>query len=790
MTNGMGSRAARGRVAFGVTLLATTMLAGVPVAFAAEAAGASAGPVVEELVVTAQKREENLQDVPVAITAFSTKKLEQLHVSSFDDYVKFLPSVAVQSSAPGFSNVYMRGVASGGDGNHSGSLPSVGTYLDEQPITTIGGALDLHLYDIARVEALAGPQGTLYGASSQAGTLRIITNPPEIGVFKGSYDLKVNNVAHGGTGYSAEGMVNIPVNDKVAVRLVAWDVHDAGYIDNVQGTRTYPVSGVTLNNKAIAKNNYNDDDVYGARVALKVDLNENWTLLPTLIAQDTKSNGVFGYDRDLGQLKVTHFLPEGAHDRWYQAALTVQGKIGDFNLTYSGGYMDRKETTHSDYTDYSFFYDTLFGSGAYITDAAGNVIDPSQRITGKDHFTKVSNEIRLASPQDQRLRYVVGAFQQRQTHFIEQNYQITNLDPAISVPNFPGTLWLTEQSRIDRDYAAFGEAYFDITKQLTLTLGVRAFKADNSLEGFYGFGRGFSGKTGEAACFVTGGVGNAPCTNLNKRVKETGETYKVNLTYRLDDDKMVYATYSQGFRPGGINRRSTLAPYQSDYVYNYEAGWKTQWAGNSVRWNGAIYYEDWKDFQFSFLGPNAFTEILNAGQARIQGVETELSWATPVQGLTVSGSAAYTDAKLTADYCGTVDAAGKPNKTCAAPQAPSGTALPVTPKIKANTTARYEFPWGDYNGHLQGSAIYQSSSWGDLRIIERNVLGKQKEFTTVDLSAGVEKNNWSVELSLLNAFDEIGDVLRTTECPAQVCSKVYSRPAHPRTIQIGFGQKF
>ncbi|WP_304189811.1 TonB-dependent receptor [Phenylobacterium aquaticum] len=780
-------RQTRVRVAFGAALFATSMLAGVPAALAADT---TAGPTVEEIVVTAQKKEENLQDVPVAVTAFSTKKLEQLHVENFNDYVKFLPSVAAQSAAPGGATVFMRGIASGANANHSGSLPSVGTYLDEQPITTIGGALDLHVYDIARVEALAGPQGTLYGASSQAGTLRIITNQPELGVLKGSYDLKVNSVDHGGTGYVAEGMVNIPVNDQIAIRMVAWDEHDAGYIDNVPGTMTYPTSGVTINNKKIAKNNYNDVDTYGARIALRLDLNDTWTIRPTFMTQDTKSNGVFGYDPSVGDLKVTHFLPEDGHDRWYQAAMTVQGKISDFDLVYSGGYMDRRIDSHSDYTDYSFFYDTLFGSGAYITDSHGNVIDPTQRITGRDHFTRVSNEIRLSSPQDQRLRFVVGGFQQRQTHFIEQNYQITGIDPAISVTGWRDTLWLTEQLRIDRDYAAFGELYFDITPKLTLTAGVRAFKSDNSLRGFYGFSSGFSSKTGEAACFAPNSVGHGPCTNLDKRVKETGETYKANLNYKIDDGKMVYVTYSQGFRPGGINRRSTLAPYSSDYVYNYEAGWKTQWADNSLRWNGAVYYEDWKDFQYSFLGPNAFTEILNAGQAQVKGVETELSWATPVQGLTVNTAASYTDAKLTEPYCGTVDAAGKPNKTCATPQAPSGTRLPVTPKVKANATARYEFPWGDFTAHVQGSAVYQSSSTAALPVLESAILGTQRAYGQLDLSAGLDHDTWKVELSVLNAFDKRGDNYRYAECPTLVCSRPYVVPNQPRTISISFGQKF
>src|SRR4028119_2103425 len=168
-------------------------------------------PDESEIVITAQKREENLQDVPISVQAIGTRRLDQLNISNFEDYTKQLPSVSFQASQGGGTVVYMRGVATGGDGNHSGSLPSVGTYLDEQPVTTIGGALDVHIYDIARIESLAGPQGTLFGASSQAGTIRIITNKPEIGVTSGRVDAELNKVSHGDMGGALEGMINLPL---------------------------------------------------------------------------------------------------------------------------------------------------------------------------------------------------------------------------------------------------------------------------------------------------------------------------------------------------------------------------------------------------------------------------------------------------------------------------------------------------------------------------------------------------------------------------------------------------
>src|SRR6202035_1266577 len=219
--------------------ISAILAGGIPLAHAA----AEADIGLEEIVVTAQKKSENMQNVPISISVFDHAHLEKLHIYGLDDYVKYSPSVSYVRSQgqggngqPGTSHIYIRGVVSGGDGNHSGSQPSVGTYLDEQPVTTIDGTPEVHIYDMARIEVLEGPQGTLYGASSQAGTIRLITNKPDPTKFAGGYDVSGSSVDHGGLGYSLEGFVNLPLSPIAAVRLVGWDVHDAGYIDNVAGT--------------------------------------------------------------------------------------------------------------------------------------------------------------------------------------------------------------------------------------------------------------------------------------------------------------------------------------------------------------------------------------------------------------------------------------------------------------------------------------------------------------------------------------------------------------------------
>jgi len=802
-------------------LLTTTMLTGV--AAPAIAADAERPAGIETVVVTAEKRSEDLQKTALSIQALPTEKLEQLGIANFGDFVKYLPSVTYTvggagagNGGPGFANVSMRGVTSGNDGNHSGSLPTVGIYLDEQPITTIGGALDVHVYDIARVESLSGPQGTLYGASSEAGTIRIITNKPDPSGAYGGYTAGVNTVDHGSVGYEFEGFINHPLTDNMTIRIVGYNEHDAGYIDNVPGTRFFPTSGALVNNAGVVRSNFNSSDVLGGRAALEIVLNNAWTITPSIIVQRTNSGGVFAYDPAVGDLQVQHFFPEYAHDRWYQAALTVQGKIGNLDVVYSGGYMDRNINAASDYTDYSFFYDTLYGYGAYIYDNHGTPIDPRQYIFEKDHFTKTSHELRVSGPQDGRFRWVGGLFFERQSHYILQNYQIaglsdTNADPGVgqlSVPGWPGTLWLTDQDRYDNDLAAFGEVQYDIFPNLTLTAGGRVFYAANSIQGFFGFAADYSSHTGVSQCFAPAIVATSPCTNLDKSVYESGFTHKLNLSWRIDDERMVYATWSTGFRPGGVNRRTTvppdppIGPYAPDRLTNYEIGWKTSWFDNTLRLNGAAYIQDWNHFQFSFLGLNSFTEIHNASNARIYGAEADMIWQ-PIDGLTVNGAATFTDAHLSSDYCGPVGVTVCPGPLDPdAPDAPKGTALPTTPKFKTNWTVRYEWPlFESYIAHIQGGVVYQGSSWPDLRVQATNpvtgvkvpirgALGLQRAFTTADFTFGLENDHYGLELSIRNAFDERADLYRFAQCAVQVCGlNPYIATNTPRTIGLKFTHK-
>ncbi|GAC1668589.1 MAG: TonB-dependent receptor [Steroidobacteraceae bacterium] len=832
----------------------SAILAGSPAVHAAADAEAN---TLEEVVVTAQKRTENLQNVPISIEVLSGTQLEQLDVTGLDGYVKYSPSISYSrgqgqggNGQPGSSHIYMRGVVSGANENHSGSQPSVGTYLDEQPVTTIDGTPDVHLYDIQRIEVLEGPQGTLYGASSQAGTVRIITNKPDPTHFSASYDVQGNKINNGGTGYQVEAYANIPLSPVAAIRLVGYYQKDGGYISNIAGTnksaciengvRTFPTwAGVkssypavtpcpapgvigagAISNAAYRANNYNGVETKGGRAALKVDITDNWSVTPTVMVQSLTANGFFGYDPAVGDLKLVHFGPETSDDTFGQAALTVEGKISNFDITYAGAFMKRDTHSIADYSDYSEFYDRVFGSGAYWTDHAGKPIMPQELVVTKGYFQKWSHELRLSTPQDLPVRATVGVFAERQQHriweqYVMPGYGFTNpygtlnsptpnpdgLDQSLSIPTLANSIWLTDETRIDHDQAAFAQATWDITSHLSVNGGLRYFTYDNTLNGFYGYSKNYPFTSGEKLCKGRPpSTPFAPCTDLDKRVTGSGNVPRANITYKFDPDKLVYATFSKGFRPGGVNRteKAGIGPYQADFLKNYEIGWKTQWFDHRLRWNGAVFWEDWKNFQFSFLGPNSVTIIENGGNARIKGIENEIEWAA-TNALTLSTSFTFLDPRLTENYCGKAGVTSCANQVnpetfqpaLIGPLAPAGTNLPITPKFKGNVIARYSFNevagWKPFG---QVSWVYQSQSAPTLKIDQARTLGVQPAYGLVDLMGGAQLDKTTIQLIVTNVADRRAQLSRFAQTNPDNENQPYVIPAQPRTYAIQFGQKF
>jgi iron complex outermembrane receptor protein len=776
-------------------------------------AATPAPPEAGDIIVTATKRSERLQDVPISIQALGTQTLEQHNVSSFDDYQKLLPSVSSQSFGPGQAQLYFRGTTSGADGLHGGSLPATGTYLDEIPITTIASTVDLHVYDIDRVEALAGPQGTLYGASSLSGTLRIITNKPDTRKFSAGYDLELNKFGKGAMGGAANGYVNVPLSERAAIRLVGFYEHDGGYIDNTFKSRTFtlddndPNTNITVDNRKFVKKNFNDVDTYGGRIALKYDIADNWTVTPMVVAQHQKARGSFLYDPRAGDLKVHDFVKDYNKDQWYQAALTIQGKIGNWDLTYAGGLFGRKTENQQDYTYYTVAYDqkTYSGAPAGYTkfelqpDGSGNFIDPTQRQLLKDKYSKMSHELRISSPTTNPLRVTLGLFYQRQTDKISADYVIDGLAGTTSAftdahgapfTPFGDDIFGTRLKRIDRDYAVFGELSYDIVPGLTFTGGVRGFKAKNTLTGFSGF-KSDTTKLfqGQPICLGEPN-GTIPCQNVDKLYKESGETHKLNLTWKVDRDHMVYATYSTGFRPGGNNRKPQYGPFKADTITNYEIGFKTSWLDRHLRVNGAFFYENWQDVQISLAQPGDFgvTSLDNVGGARSYGFEGDVSYT--MGGLSLSGSGTYVNAKTTKPFC-TLAVTSEVTDTplvCT----PKGTRLPVQPKVKLNLTGRYSFDVGSMKAFFQAAMLYQSSTRSFLLDQDYAAVGKLPGFATFDFSFGAKlSNNMMLEAFIQNAFDKRGQLSRNTSCATSYCGQFYRvYPVKPQLFGIKLGQKF
>jgi iron complex outermembrane recepter protein len=514
---------------------------------------------------------------------------------------------------------------------------------------------------------------------------------------------------------------------------------------------------------------------------------DDWSVTPGIMYQHQKANGTFLYDPRAGDLEVHDFTPDHNLDHWYMASLTVQGKLSNWDVTYAGSYFQRTIDNSQDYSYFSVAYDSIPNYN-YYKDAAGNDIDPTQIYHAHDRYTKMSHELRISSPQSAPLRMTAGLFMQRQSDKHIADYEIDGLANAAVYYDTPvpgansNDVFFTDIHRVDRDYAAFADVSYDILPNLTLDAGVRGFMARNTLTGF-------SGGTGTLANFGCTGTAQQ-CKAINGRVNESGETHKVNLTWKIDPQKMVYFTYSTGFRPGGNNRPAFAlgevqnpGPYGPDTLTNYEVGWKTSWLDHTLRVNGALFWEQWNNLQYTEPGILGIQYTLNAGDARSRGVEGDVSW-TIARHFTLSGSGTYVDARLTSDFISLADGSLLAAK---------GTRLPVTPKFKITGTARYDVDLGGYKSFLQATVNHQSGTTTHLLAADDGTFYglPTKQFTTFDFSVGTSYANWTASLFIQNAFDERGILSKNSQCVPGICgdfARVY--PVKPQYFGIRFGQKF
>ena len=721
----------------------------------ASAAEPAAGPAdqgtgaLEEIIVTAQRREESIQNVPISMQALTAQTLQQLNVSTFDDYIKFVPNVTAANNGPGQNEVFMRGVSAGSQASQgsgsTGVWPNVAIYLDNQSGQLPNRNLDIYAADLNRIEVLEGPQGTLFGAGAQAGVIRYITNSPKLDVTEGNVKAGYGITAHGDPNSDLTAVLNLPlIANTMAVRAVIYDDHRGGYINNVPATFTRkntdlgigaaslaanPVTGQcpdglpnngfcvppgspVINNNGVTGRAINPVTYKGIRVEALYKFSDDWDVLISQSYQDMRSEGVF-YDQPnasdgapLNPLEVTLFNSAYDKDKFSNAAWTLNGKFGDLKAVYTGGYLVRNVEQVGDYTNYArglyADYYQCYGPGAFSPNLPPTCFSPSAIWRNVERNTHQQHEFRLSTPDDWRLRAIVGAFWEDNKLYDQTGWHYKTLPPCTSnavsgtpgngntgclsdVGTFPGstvvnagvqsddTSFYQDQVRDTKQTAFFASVDFDlIPKVLTITGGTRHFQFKNSMAGSV---------LSSFNCFQAG-VSPTGCNPtypnifpwysynldaLNLSDTESGFRSRANLTWHVTPDAMVYYTFSQGFRPGGFNQNggtahattSTTAPiyyqyftprsYQSDDLTNNEIGWKTEFLDHRLQWNGAIYRETWKNVQVAFFDTGVTGNVFfdtNGENFLIKGIETSLIWRAAA-GLTLQGASSWNHSEQT-----------------------------------------------------------------------------------------------------------------------------------------------
>ena len=814
----------------------------VPVAHAQDVA-------LEEIVVTATKRAASIQDVPMAITAFSGDDIVREGFKQLDDYAGRIPALSFGTRHPGGSNVIMRGCSVSGIAFSDN--PTTAVYLDEQPITVAGFNPDPRLIDIQRIEALSGPQGSLFGDASQCGTLRIITNKPNTSEFDGWVDLGASSVAHGDVGYDVSGMVNFPlVEDKAAIRLVGFYGEEAGYIDNVLGASPgrdqFP--GGTFDNAEFVDENVNTATTTGGRAILRWLPSEKWTVDIGAIYQKLEEDGFGDTDlpeafldgRNLGEWEQMRYEEEDFEDEWYQLALTVEGSLGGADVVLSTSFMNRESMFRTDATTYlggwQERYPSKISDGGYYSIYDFFNQDPRAQVFEVTDTDRTSVELRVATPSgsDSRWSGLIGAFYnevENHEHFVSN---VENLDQtgagfygahyylnyvafyyncgtgpsytnACTYPVAPSNNWWNGvYDNTLKQVALFGEVSFDISDNFIITAGGRWFDIDvdrrlqqGTLVGGLTDYRTMARETSCSGPIGPGGFQTSDhCyQDTLSSSSESGFVPKVTLTYNHDDGKMFYGTYSEGFRRGGANAakpssvfgRPPLNTFNSDLVKNLEIGMKTTLADGRVQFNVTAYRMIWEDIQIEAEDPtpNLFTLGI------VNFPEAEITGLEaflnwiPSDGWGVTANLGLNKAELSKD--GTLEVADAPvDRT-----AEKGTRLPLAPEFKASVNVDRYFDkkiWGaepSVSFGVQHTGDSVSSLSGIQSVEFDQPVRTQAAYTLVNLRFALQTDNWSATLFVDNATDEYAELFYNDRW-AQTRLSVN----RPRTIGINYRRNF
>jgi iron complex outermembrane recepter protein len=670
------------------------------------------------IVVTAEKKEEKLQDVPMSITALGGKSLDNLQYRSFSDYAAMVPGLSITSSQPGYTNLTLRGQNAGGVGS------TVAVYLDESPFGSSSALLngsilsgDFDTWDLQRVEVLRGPQGTLYGANSEGGLLKFVTAPPVLGSFSGAAELTGESVDHGGSGGDIRAVLNLPLGDKVALRVGGFKQDVAGWVDDPSRNKV----------------DENDGHKYGGRVSLLAEPIDSLTIRLTASSQQSNYNGTPREDISNatlrpaeGDLQQERFVAEPSSFQYKNYNATINWDAGLFSVLSTTSYGLLNSDSIADDTNGAlapgFTYEDLLTSAGLPNVGAtlDNVVD----------LKKFTQEVRVSSPASNFIEWQVGAYFTREQGHLYQHLNPIALPSGESLAGSLGTLEFATLDSIYKETAGFGNVTVHIIPQFDIQAGGRYSKNEQV-----------------ATENVSGLLAN-PGQQFSLSSSGHVWTYSVAPRWHIDADNMLYFRWATGFRPGGPNALPPVAPpdvprqYGADKTNNLELGIKSTLLSGLLSIDAALFHVDWNNIQLlEIIDGNGING--NGGKARSQGFEWTVGYV-PVHGLTLTWTGAYTDAKLTTDAPAANGVTGDP--------------LPYAPKWGTSLDGEYTAPaFADYKYFVGATWSYvgaRSTDFGSDETMSLQV--RLPSYNTYGARVGFDNDRWRWTLYGKNLSDARG----------------------------------
>lgn len=743
-----------------------------PSALQAQTAG-----MLEEVIVTATKRAQSLQEVGMSITAISERDIEEMGIDSYLDFAVRVPNLGTAFQSDGrfdANSPSLRGIFGSGD---KSSSATTGFYIDDVPVTA---ALQPRVLDLERIEVLRGPQGSLYGARSMGGTIRLITQQPSLDETSGSIHTSLSSVEDGGENYALDGSINMPlVEGKVGLRMAAYygsisGIYDRVYEPNWLNYQTGEI--VTGTTPAFATNKDTDDEEYmGGQIALKFMVNDDLSITPKYMYQRIEADGLPFADVDAENMETRRFFDseEPGEDEWWIASVVVNWSVGAGDITSTTAYYERET---SEFEEEHTFLDFIYGA------AVGIPITPLEStLETTSEYQNFTHETRFTSSSDGPINYTVGLFY-GDSEFIRgyppalQPGVNDALNDFIGAPAdiVPGDLiFITEQPEQVEELAIFGEVTWDVTEQLALTAGGRWYDTSVSFSS------------------VSDGFANGGPSEFSGKQSESGFNPKVMASFDASDSVNLYASASKGFRIGGVNGQisptlcgdeldrvgldpDSLRTYDSDELWSYEIGVKSRLADNRVTLNAAAFYIDWQDsLQVQRLACG-FQVDANIGDVESTGFEVELS-AVPFDGLTIDLGVGYTNTEVSR-------AAGD-----GFPGYEKGQELHGVPNLTASGSVQYVFPaFAEWDGRLRldGNYYGESTSFNNGTIVDRD------SWQALNLRAGVQNDTWDITAFADNLTDERANLADNRSIAAEMPGRPRIVTNRPRTIGVEARYRF